>query len=135
MRRGLLPQRIPFLDYALITVRFRSGVLAHVETSWAEVAGFRVEGEISGDAGLLTYNSAESSALKIELRQPPILPPGVAVPTAHTTESPYVLEQRHFARCIQGLEQPLVTPEQAYASLQLAFSALDSVASGQPVAL
>jgi predicted dehydrogenase len=133
--RGLLPQRIPFLDYALITVRFRNGVLAHVETSWAEAEGFHVEGEVSGDGGLLTYDSDESTALRVDLRQPPLLPPGVVVPTAYTAQSPYVLEQRHFARCIQGLEQPLVTPEQACDALQLALAALDSVSTGQPVAL
>jgi predicted dehydrogenase len=116
-------------------VRFRSGVLAHVETSWAEAEGFHVEGEVSGDGGLLTYNSDESTALRVDLRQPPLLPPGVVVPTAYTAQSPYVLEQRHFARCIQGLEQPLVTPQQACDALHLALAALDSVSTGQPVAL
>ena len=133
--RGLLARRIPFLDYALITVRFCNGVLAHVESSWAEAADFRVTGEVSGDGGLLTYDSAESTALNVELRQPPVLPVGVIVPTSYTAESPYVSEQRHFARCVRGLEQPLITPEQAYDSLRLALSALDSVMSGQPVAL
>jgi predicted dehydrogenase len=126
---------MPFLDYALLTLRLRSGVIAHVECSWAEPAGFRVHGEISGDKGMLTYDSQDSTALSIALRNPPDTPPGVNVPTTYTAESPYVSQLRHFARCIRGEERPVITPEEAYESLRLGLAALDSITSGQPIDL
>jgi UDP-N-acetylglucosamine 3-dehydrogenase len=133
--RGLYRRGVPFLDYALLTLRLRSGVIAHVESSWAEPAGFRVHGEISGDKGMLTYDSLDSTALRVDLRQPPQTPPGVNVPTTYTAESPYVSQLRHFARCIRGEETPIITPEEAYESLRLALASLDSIVSGQPVDL
>jgi len=133
--RGLYQSGAPFLDYALLTLRLRSGVIAHVECSWAELAGFRVHGEVSGDKGMLAYDSADSTALRIDLRHPPDTPPGVNVPTTYTAESPYVTQLRHFGRCIRGEEQPVITPEEAYESLRLALASLDSIVGGCPVSL
>ena len=133
--RGLYQARLPFLDYALLTLRFRSGVMAEVECSWAETEGFRVHGEVAGDGGLLTYDSLNSTALQIALRRPPEAPPGVNVPTAYTAESPYVSQLRHFARCVLGAEQPRVTPQEALEALRLALAALASITDGRPMAL
>jgi predicted dehydrogenase len=133
--RGLYQRGAPFLDYALLTLRLRSGVIAHVECSWAEPAGFRVHGEVSGDKGMLTYDSLDSTALRVDLRHPPDIPPGVNVPTTYTAESPYVSQLRHFARCIREGEEPLITPREAYESLRLALASLDSIVNGQPVSL
>lgn len=133
--RGLYQRDLPFLDYALLTLRLRSGVIAHVESSWAEPAGFRVHGEISGDKGMLTYDSLDSTALRVDLRQAPEAPPGVNVPTTYTAESPYVSQLRHFARCIRGEEVPIITPAEAYESLRLALASLEAIVSGQPVDL
>jgi len=133
--RGLYQRGAPFLDYALLTLRLRSGVIAHVECSWAEPAGFRVHGEVSGDKGMLTYDSLDSTALRVDLRHPPDTPPGVNVPTTYTAESPYVTQLRHFARCVRGEEQPVITPEEAYESLRLALAALESTNASWPVML
>jgi len=133
--RGLYPQRRSFLDYALITLRLRLGAIAHVEASWAEAEGFRVHGEVSGDQGLLTYDSLNSDALRIELRDAPESPPGVNVPTSYTAESAYVSQLRHFARCIRGQDQPIIAPQEARESLRVALAALESMTTGQPVNL
>jgi len=134
--RGLYssPERPSYLDYGLITARFANGAMAHVEASWAEVGDFRVFGEVSGDKGLLTYDSLNSTALSVELRQPPEAP-GVQVPTSYTTKSPYALQMEHFAACIRGEEDPLITPEEAFQALRLALAALEAMESNQPVAL
>ena len=133
--RGLFPLGLSFLDYALLTVRLQNDVIAHIECSWAEPEGFRVHGEVSGDEGLLTYDSLSSTALRIDPRHPPDIPPGVNVPTSYTAESPYVLQLRHFARCVRGEEKPIITPQEAIDALRLALAALEALSTGQPVSL
>ena len=131
--KGLYGRGLDCLDYALLTVRMANEVMAHIECSWAEPEGFRVHGEIAGDAGLLAYDSLNSTALSIDLRQPPTTPPGVNVPTTFTAESPYVTQLRHFCRCIQGQEEPLIAPQEAYESLRLALATLESITTNRPV--
>ena len=133
--RGIHAQTPHLLDYALITVRMASGAIAHVEASWAEPEGFRVCGEVAGDRGLLTFDSAESTAYALDLREPPETPPGVNVPTSYTARSPYVLQLEHWAGVIRGEEAPICTPEDALASLRLATAALESAERGQAVTL
>lgn len=133
--RGLYLRDLPFLDYALTTVRHTSGVIAHVESSWAETGGFRVRAEVAGDGGLLAYDSHRSTPISVDLHEEPEVPPGVAVPTTHTAVSPYVAQLEHLARCIRGVEAPLVTPEAAYEALRLGLAALESIETGLPVEL
>ncbi|MBC7234672.1 MAG: Gfo/Idh/MocA family oxidoreductase [Chloroflexi bacterium] len=133
--RGLIEQRRPFLDYGLLTLRFANQAMAHVECSWAEAGGFRVHGELSGDGGLITYDSAEATAFAVSLRRTPETPPGVHVPTTFTAESPYVSQLRHFCRCIRGEDKPVIKPEEALAALRLALAALESISSGRPAEL
>jgi UDP-N-acetylglucosamine 3-dehydrogenase len=134
--RGLLGQARSFLDYGLLTVRLASGAMAHIESSWAEAEGFRVHGEISGDGGMLSYDSRDSTALQVIHRDASgVAPPGVNVPTAYTAESPYVSQLRHVCRCIRGEEEPLVPAEQAVEALRLALAALESMATGEVVTL
>lgn len=133
--RALDPiSRPAYVDYALTTVRLRSGAMAHVESSWAETGGFRTFGEVSGDGGLVTYDSAANPALSIDLRQP-VAAPRVSIPTSYTAESPYVTQIRHFARCIRGEVDPIIAPEEAYEALRTALAALDAARSGQPARL
>lgn len=133
--RGLAGAGLDYLDYALITVRHASGAIAHVESSWAESGGFRVQGEVAGDRGLLAYDSANSTAFSLDLRREPEGPPGVAVPTAYTATSPYVDQLRAFCRSIgEGAPAP-VTPEEALAALRLTLGALESARTGRAVVL
>ena len=133
--RGLFTQSRSFLDYALMTLRFASGAIAHVETSWAEPEGFAVCGEIAGDRGLLAYDSANSSALRIDLRQAPSAPAGVNVPTTYTQRPPQVLQLEHFCRCIQGREAPIITVLEAREALRIGLAGLESIRSGMPIVL
>lgn len=126
--------RRPFVDYALTTLRLRSGAMAHIESSWAETGGFRTYGEVSGDGGLLAYDSAANPALTVSLRQPAAAP-RVSIPTSYTRESPYVTQLRHFAHCIRGEAEPIVAPEEAFEALRAALAALDTATGGQPARL
>lgn len=121
-------------DYALTTVRLRSGAIAHVESSMAKTKGFRVHGEIAGDRGLLSYDSDDDTALRLEPLDSTGLP-GIHIPTTYTIESPYVSQLRHFCRCIRDSEAPLVTPDQAREALRVSLAALESAGTNRPVSL
>ncbi len=121
-------------DYALTTLRLASGAIAHVESSMVAAAGFRTYGEIAGDRGLLAYDSNCDMALQVQLYEPSPAPE-IQIPTTFTVTNPYVQQLQHFCRVIQGLEEPLVTPEEALAALHVGLAALESAQTGRSVSL
>ncbi len=136
--KGTGASRLPDLDYALVTLRFRSGAIGHVEGTWADPSGFRVALEIAGDAGLLEYNFNQPtnaplrSALTTtggEARA------GVAVPESPTSVNPYQAELAHFLDCLETGATPDILPADGRAAVQIALAALESIATGQPISL
>ncbi len=124
-------------DYALVTLRFASGVIGHVEGTWADPGGFKVAIEIAGQEGLLEYNFNQptSPAYIAALEGPAGSGPGVAVPENPTAESPYYLELAHFVSCLRTGAQPSITPEDGKEAVRIALAAIDSAATGRPVQL
>lgn len=121
-------------DYALTTIRLQSGAIAHVESALVRVSGFRTHGEIAGDQGLLSYDSDETAALRMQLREnraAPIAPRA----TRYAPDDPVVSQLRHFCRCILGQETPLITPQEALAALRVSLAALESAQSGRAVTM
>lgn len=127
----------PSADYALVTLRFRNGAIGHVEGSWAYPSGFRTGFDIAGDDGLITHNSEESVPLTIRYQGDEQAGGRVTVPSSplFPEDSPYALELRHFLHCIETGEEPLVTPFDAMAAVQVATAARESALLGRPVTL
>jgi predicted dehydrogenase len=127
----------PGADYALVTLRFRSGAIAHVEGSWAYPSGFRTAYDIAGDAGLLTFNSERAVPLQLRLKEQQAGAGGVVVPSSplFPEDSPYARELQHFYQCLETGEEFLVTPLDAMAAVQIANAARESAITGTPVAL
>ncbi len=50
------------MDYALVTLRFASGVIAHVEGTWAHES-FSMKFELAGKSGIIDYDSASDQPL------------------------------------------------------------------------
>ncbi len=124
----------PRVDYALAIVRFASGPIAHVETSWAH-ATFRTAIEVCGSLGTVRHAGEETQALRLERTAPAEeARAGVQVPASPTAESPYQTELRHFLEGIATGAPFLVTGEEAVRSLGVALAALESVLTGRPVA-
>lgn len=117
------------LDYALAVLRFESGVIAHVEGSWAH-ASFRTAIEIAGSDGLIRHASDESMALTVERAGSD--GSGYMAPPNPLAESPYKAELRHF---IDHLDdgQFLTGGEEATRSLELALAVRRSAETGLPV--
>jgi UDP-N-acetylglucosamine 3-dehydrogenase len=124
-------------DYALVTLRFKSGASAHVEGTWADPGGFKANFEIAGTDGLL-----ESSFTM------PAMPPFVtalesadsarqAVPTPESplTVSPYQQELQHFLDCLEAGREPDVRPQEAMAAVVISEAAAESVRTGRVVTI
>ncbi|WP_127594275.1 Gfo/Idh/MocA family protein [Paenibacillus lautus] len=130
--KGLHGRHQAQLDYSLVTLRFRSGVIAHVEGTWAH-EGFSMNLEMAGTSGIIDYDSAKDSPLLFKTRSCAATIPGVVVPESPLEHSPYYRELEHFMSCIRDGCEPLVTAEDAYEALRIALAAIASMASGEPV--
>ncbi len=133
--RGLYGSGTKGADYALVTLKFRSGVIAHVEGSWARPSGFSTSVEAAGTQGLLHFNSDESAPLKIERKAEGETRGGVLVPESPTSVNPYYRELEHFINCLEDGMEPEVRPEDGLEAVRIADAAIRSITSGQPVAL
>jgi UDP-N-acetylglucosamine 3-dehydrogenase len=122
------------IDYALITLRFKSGVIAHLEGTWAH-EGFSSGIEISGDKGIIEYNSSKITPLKSVLREKTDGARGVEVPESPLNHNPYFLELEHFIKCIDTGEQPAVTAVDGLKAIEIAAAAQRSSELGRPVSL
>lgn len=133
--RGLYESGISSADYALVTLRFESGVIAHVEAHWARPSGFVTSVEVAGTEGLLSFKSDEAVPLKIERKTEGEVMGGVLVPESPTSVSPYYLELEHFINCLESGTSPDVSPEDGLEAVRTAEAALRSISSGRPVGL
>jgi UDP-N-acetylglucosamine 3-dehydrogenase len=133
--RSLAEAKVPLTDYALVTIRFESGVIAHVEGGWARPSGFVTSVEAAGSKGLLSFANSESAPLVIERKAEEGEAMSTTVPESPTIENPYYRELRHFINCLEKGEQPDLTPDDGIEAVKIAEAALRSISSGQPVVL
>ena len=133
--RGLYRAGLDHLDYGLVTLRFKSGVISHTEATWARHGAFRTYYDIAGDAGLLTHDSRQLAPLNIDLRETAEGKVGVQVPASPVPVNPYYLELEHFAQCIETGKPLSITPYDALKAVEICLAALQSIETGKPVTL
>ncbi len=133
--KGMINRGYKFIDYALVTLRFKSGVIAHVEGTWAHPpGGFRTKLEVAGSKGLLNFDSSDSLPIHMEVKDTGG-GRGVAVPESPIKESPYLLELKHFVNCVINNKEPDITGKDALKALEISLAALESIETGRPVVL
>jgi UDP-N-acetylglucosamine 3-dehydrogenase len=127
--RGVLGHEYNRLDYALVTLRFESGAIAHVEGHWGFPGPFNYSIEVAGSRALLMADSREPASLE--------LIGGTAAdgPDLAAGKGPYETELEHFVRCIATGEESLVEGREAYEALRISLAATESVMTGEPVTL
>lgn len=125
------------IDYGLITLRFSSGVIGHVEATWADPGGFRACFEICGTEGMLEldFNQPVGVAFRAAVATPAGAGPAVAIPESPLATNPYQAELSHFLACIDGDVEPIVTARDGLEAVRIAEAALHSAATGLPVSL
>ncbi len=129
--RGVLGREYNRLDYALATLRFMGGAIAHVEGHWGYPGPFNYSIEFAGSRAILTADSTEPGTLEM-IREPDAQG---EVPDVASDTSPYEAELAHFIRCIATGEESIVQGRDAYEALRISLAATESVLSGEPVTL
>jgi UDP-N-acetylglucosamine 3-dehydrogenase len=129
--RGVLGREYNRLDYSLVTLRFESGAIAHVEGQWGYPGPFNYSMEVAGSRALVMIDSSEP---------PPVQLLGGAMDSGESPDvaigkSPFQTELEHFVRCIVTGEEPAVDTRDAYEALRIGLAATESVMTGSPVTL
>lgn len=118
-------------DYALTTLTFESGCVAHVESTWMDPSGFRVTFEVAGSDGMIEYDSRQSASLRTHLSgasrgEGPL----------GATDDPYYRQLSDVVAAVRGDRAPAVTGHDGFAALAIAIAARESAQTGkvlQPV--
>lgn len=124
-------------DFALVTLRFKSGTMALIEGGWAYPKGvFRTAIDISGTDGLIEWHSDASSTVK------PFLEnsvqdgtPDVGLPPSILAEDPYETQIRHVKHALETNTPFLVSPEDGLEALRIALAAKLSLETGRTIRL
>ena len=129
--RGVLGREYNRLDYALVTLRFTGGAIAHVEGQWGYPGSFNYSVEVAGSRALATADSTDSPAVQLL---------GGEVGARERSDvligkSPFQTELEHFIHCIATGEESIVEPTDAYEALRIGLAATESVLTGKPVTL
>ncbi|HEX6709783.1 MAG TPA: Gfo/Idh/MocA family oxidoreductase [Rubrobacter sp.] len=127
--RGVLGHEYNRLDYALVTLRFASGAIAHVEGHWGFPGPFNYSIEVAGSRALLTADSTEPATLEL------IGGTSDEALDLAAGKNPYEAELEHFIHCIATGEESVVEGRDAYEALRISLAATESVLTGEPVTL
>ncbi|MFN4032306.1 MAG: Gfo/Idh/MocA family protein [Fimbriimonadales bacterium] len=133
--KALTFRNLTHLDYTLVTLKFKNGAVGHIEGTWCDPGGFKVNFEVCGDSGMLEYDSTRQVALQIATRSDEGAGGGVQVPESPAAQNPYYLELRHFVDCVQNGQTPEITVEDGYNAVRLALAAIESAQTGRVIAL
>lgn len=128
--RGVLGREYNRLDYALVTLRFAGGEIAHVEGHWGYPAPFNYSIEVAGDKSLVTVDSTEPASVQLLTGGPA---ESGESPDVATGKSPFQAELEHFVRCVETGEEPIVSGVDAYEALNIGFAAIESIQTGRAV--
>ena len=122
------------LEWAFILLRFKNGVMAHVEGSWANYPGeFYTTLEIAGEGGMVSYDSRKTQPIHgVSIDGGPVAVNGSSSVSA---DSPYYLELKDMVDAILEDRPPRVTVEDALATLKVTLAAVESARTGQVVEL
>ncbi len=122
--------RLPVGEYALTTLTFRSGLVAHVESSWMEPAGFHTAFEVCGSDGMLEFDSRSSAPFKS------VHASGTSFEHVYSPEvEPYRRQLARFLAAVESGGEVDVDAADAIASLKISLAAIESAETGDVVHL
>ena len=134
--RGLTFAGKEFQDHALITLRFASGAIGHIEVSWAHPRGnFRTRVEVAGDGGLVEWDSLDRPPLVAELYDAEQGFRHLGSSPTSVTDEPYYAELAHFVEVVEGRAAPVVTARDGLEAVRVALAAIESMRTGRAIAM
>lgn len=115
-------------DYALTTLTFESGCVAHVESTWMDPSGFRVSFEVAGSDGMIEYDSRQTSVVKTHI-------PGSSRGEAPLDggDDPYYRQLLDVVATVRGEKPAVVSGADGFAALAIAIAARESAQTGKVV--
>lgn len=115
-------------DYALTTLTFENGCVAHVEGTWLDPGGFRTSFEIAGSKGLIQHDSRDTAALRTTLK--PTATEGTPLPNLEGSmgplEDPYYLEIDAFLSAVRNGTPPPISGRDGLAAVAISEAAIES---------
>lgn len=115
-------------DYALTTLKFDSGVVAHVESTWMDPSGFRATFEVCGSEGMIEHDSRAVASLRTTADGKTMMESPL-----DGDDDPFYNELRAWVHALEtGTEVP-VRGEDGMAALAIALAARESAQSGKSV--
>ena len=117
-------------DYALTTLQFDSGAIAHVESTWMDPSGFRVALEVCGSGGMIEYDSRLTLSLRTSIEGSPT----VSEAPLDSMDDPYYNQLKGFVYAIQEGKEPPITGFDGLMAVSIATAAIESAKTGKVVA-
>lgn len=115
-------------DYALTTLSFASGAVAHVESTWMDPSGFRTILEVSGNEGIIEFDSRAHSTLITHTADGSQLSS-----LMDAGDDPYFLQLSAFKDAFVAREEPPVSGLEGLRAVAVAEAAIESAKTGRPV--
>lgn len=119
-------------EYALVSLRFRSGAIAHLDGSWLAEQEGGDEFELAGSNGLVAFSAQSSSPLRLILGPDPGRSRILESPLA---EGMYALGLAAVVKSLAGGSGPPVSPDLALEVVEVSLAALESAATGRVLTL
>jgi predicted dehydrogenase len=124
------------IDYSMAILKHKNGALSHVAGAWAyPPPTFKTGFEISGDAGMIEFDSDAVAPIINLIQKPAGDAPDVGLPSSPVSESPYTTEIKEFYAAISQNRPARVSAEDGLAALQVALAAIESARTGLAVKL
>ncbi len=115
-------------DYALTTLTFDSGAIAHVESTWMDPSGFRTTFEVAGSGGLIQNDSRSVASIRINTTGGSTL----QQPHGHGAD-PYYLQLEAFLSAVKNKTSVPITAHDGVMALSIALAAVESAKTGEVV--
>lgn len=124
-------------DYALVTLRFANGAIAHIEGGWMYPPGFfRTSIDIAGTDGLLEWSSDRSQPVQTHLMAAAgEQASAVGMPPSLVLESPFDVQLGHFYDAVVHNTPFSIAARDALAALKIGLAARQALATGQAVSI
>ena len=116
-------------DYALTTLTFDCGAVAHVEATWMDPTGFRTTFEVAGSGGLISHDSRDNAFLRTATTDGKVATDGGLVPE----DDPYYRELDGFVSALKNGTEVPVSGREGLAALAISLAAIESAKSGRVV--
>ena len=115
-------------DYALTTLSFESGAVAHVESTWMDPSGFRTMIEVAGSEGVIEFDSRANPTLHTHTADG-----SQAVSLMDPADDPYFMQLTGFRDAFVNKTPPPVSGLDGLRAVAIAEAAIQSAQTGQPV--